>query len=57
MNVTLQNQEVDFDAAVALMDDEIRERLHAEMAPCSEQDFIDAYVKAHREKYEEEFTV
>lgn len=25
------------------MDDDIREQIHAEIAPCSEQDFLDAY--------------
>jgi len=44
-----------FDAMVNVMDDEIRERLHMELAPCSEQEFLDAYAKAHREKYGSEF--
>ncbi len=48
---------VDFRAAVAMMDDEIRERLHNELAPCSDQAFLDAYVDAHAEKYGEEFRV
>lgn len=56
-NVTLRNQVVDFDAAVELMDEEIREQLHAEMAPCGEQEFLDAYIEAHAKKYNEEFTV
>lgn len=51
MKVTLNNNEVNFDACVALMDDEIREELNAEMAPCTEQEFLDAYVKAHAKKY------
>ena len=40
-----------FDAAVELMDDEIRERLHSELAPCSEQEFFTAYEQAHAERY------
>lgn len=55
--VMLNNEAVDFDAAVSLMDDEIREEVHSEMAPCSEQEFMDAYAKAHHEKYGEEFKV
>ena len=43
--------ELDFEAAAALMDDEIREAIHAELAPCSEQEFFTAYEKAHAEKY------
>ena len=42
---------VDYAAAVELMDDDLREQLHREMAPCTNQEFYDAYVKAHAEKY------
>lgn len=45
-----------FDAAVNMMDDEIREDLHAEIAPCSDVEFMEAYLDAHYEKYGEEFT-
>lgn len=54
MKVMLNGCEVDFDACVSLMDDEIREELHAEMAPCTEQEFLDAYVKRHAEKFDGE---
>ena len=48
--------EVNYDAAVELMDDDIREQLHDQMAPCTEQEFFDAYAKAHAEKFDgEEF--
>lgn len=57
MYVTYNNTQVDFEAAVNLMDDEIREALHAELAPCTEQEFFAAYCKAHEEKYGEEFAV
>lgn len=57
MYVTYNNTHVDFEAAVNLMDDEIREALHAELAPCTEQEFFDAYCKAHEEKYGEKFAV
>lgn len=52
-----RGDEINFNAAVALMDDEIRERLHREMAPCTDQEFFDAYLEAHFEKYGEEFRV
>lgn len=42
---------VNYAAAVGLMDDDLREQLHREMAPCTNQEFYDAYVKAHAEKY------
>lgn len=57
MYVIYNNTQVVFEAAVNLMDDEIREALHAELAPCTEQEFFDAYCKAHEEKYGEEFAI
>ena len=55
--VLLNNHEVDFDAAVNMMDVEIREALHNELAPCTEQELMDAYVKAHEVKYNEQFEI
>ena len=43
--------DVNFEAAANLMDDELREELHMELAPCSEQEFFDAYAMAHAEKF------
>lgn len=55
MKVMLNGYIVDFDFCVNLMDDEIREELHAEGIE-NEQEFIDRYVAAHAEKYNgEEF--
>ena len=56
--VTLHGKTIDFDAAVALMDDEVREDLHSKMAPCTDQEFINAYAGAHAAKFDgEEFQV
>lgn len=57
MKVMLNGSEIDFEAAVNLMDDEIREELHAELSPCDDQEFLDAYVERHAEKYGEDFQV
>lgn len=58
MKVMLNGHEQDFDACVNLMDDEIREELHAEMASdCTEQEFLDAYCEKHLKKYGEEFYI
>lgn len=46
-----------YDAAVVLMDDEIREDLHNKLAPCTEEEFLEAYIEAHFQKYGEEFTI
>ena len=45
--------EVYFDSAVALMDDSIREELTFELAPCTDQEFFDAYCKAHEKAFGE----
>lgn len=54
MMVMLNGCEVGFDACVVLMDDEICEELNFEMAPCTEQEFLDSYVQRHAEKYDGE---
>jgi len=46
-----------YDAAVNLMDDEIREYLHETIAPCSDEEFLTAYMREHEEKYCEDFTI
>lgn len=44
---------VDYDAAVLLMDDESREDIHRELAPCTDQEFFSEYAKRHVEKFGE----
>lgn len=44
---------VDYDVAVLLMDDELREDIHRELAPCADQEFFDEYAKRHVEKFGE----
>lgn len=55
--VLVNGYEVDFDVVVNMMDDEIREKLHSELAPCADQEFVDAYVAAHEAKYGEQFEI
>ena len=40
-----------FESVVPGMDDEIRESVHSDLAPCSNQAFFDEYCKRHEEKY------
>lgn len=55
MKVTNKNgTQIDFDAATALMDDEIREQLHAEGIE-TEQEFFAAYEAAHEQKFGREW--
>jgi hypothetical protein len=56
--VTVAGRQVDFDAAVNLMDDEIREDLHSTLDdPSNEQAFVDAYADRHETKFGEQFQV
>lgn len=55
--VLLNGKECDYDACVNMMDDDLREKLHMELAPCSEQEFLDAYCKRHKEKFGAEFEI
>ena len=53
--INKEGTEINYDVAVQLMDDDIREELHADLSPCSEQEFFTAYEKAHEEKFGEEW--
>jgi hypothetical protein len=57
LSVTLGQWTGDLEVAANLMDAEIREGLHHRLAPCSDQEFLDAYAVAHREKFSEDFVV
>lgn len=45
--------EIAYNVAVSFMDDDIREKLASCIAPCSEQDFFEAYALAHELKFGE----
>lgn len=51
----IRGNEIDFDTAVIYMDSEIREELHSKISPCTEQEFYNAYARAHEEKFGERF--
>ncbi len=55
MTVTYKGQEIDFDAALDLMDDQIVEDLDG--AVSTGQELMDAYARAHKRKYGEEFAI
>jgi hypothetical protein len=54
--VIYRGKEFDFDAAFNLMDAEICEVL-SETTVKTDQEFMDAYAKAHAAKYGEEFVI
>lgn len=45
----------EWDAVVNYMDRDVAEELHSKLAPCSNQEFFDAYCKAHEKKFGETF--
>jgi hypothetical protein len=45
--------EINYNAAVELMDDELREEVHADLAPCTDQEFFDEYARRHAERFGE----
>ena len=45
--------EVDFEFAVNMMDEEIREEIHNKLVPCTDQEFFDAYAEKHANVYGE----
>jgi len=57
MTVTINDKEFEMDTVVNMMDNEIREELHNKMAPCNDQDFVDAYCAAHEKKFNETFII
>ena len=52
--INMNGTEINYEAAVMLMDEEIRESLSFEIAPCTDQELFTAYEKAHAQKYSEE---
>lgn len=51
--INMSGAEINYDAAVMLMDDDLREELHHKLAPCTDQEFFTAYEKAHQKKFGE----
>ena len=46
-----------YKVAVDMMDDEIREDVHGDLAPCTELEFLTVYMERHFQKYGKEFTI
>lgn len=53
--INKNGSELDFETAVEFMDDGIREALHQELAPCTDQEFLTAYEIEHEKQYGEEW--
>jgi len=46
-----------YQACVNMMDDDLREDLHSELAPCTEDEFLETYCDRHLAKFNEIFYV
>lgn len=55
--VMLHERSVDYGAAEMMMDDDLREEVHSDLAPCTEQEFMDEYARRHAERFGSEFVV
>lgn len=53
--INASGTEIDYEVAVMYMDDDIREELHIELAPCTEQEFFTAYEQAHERAFGDEW--
>jgi hypothetical protein len=59
-NIKVTNKngyELDYESAVQYMNDDIREQLHNELSPCTEQEFFTAYENEHEKVYNEEWVL
>ncbi len=50
-------REVSYEACIYFMDDYLAEKIHDRLAPCTDQEFLDAYVKAHKAVFDEHFSI
>lgn len=55
--VDWHGREIDFEAAIALMDDDIREEVAEELCPYTDQRFFNAYLEQHYADYGKEFMI
>lgn len=49
--INLNQKEINFYETIPYMDYELREKLHSQLAPCTEQEFFSAYEKEHMSKF------
>lgn len=51
----LKSGHINWDVIAENMDDDTREYLHSQLAPCSDYIFLEAYLIAHHIKFNEDF--
>jgi len=53
----MQLLSLDWETVTHYMDDDLREQIHSELAPCTNEEFLTRYTELHLEKFGEEFKV
>ena len=53
--ININGTEIIWESAFELMDDDIANEIAIKMAPCTKQEYMTAYEKAHAEKFGEEW--
>lgn len=48
---------VNWDVTVNMMDEDLREEVHADLAPCSKESFMKEYLRRHYRKFGEDFSL
>lgn len=55
VDITFNGMTMEFDVVVGMMDAEIRESVISVLGDCSEQEMLDAYMRAHKDKHGNDF--
>ena len=53
----LSNEAIAMNVIAEYMDGDLREELHNALAPCTDIEFLAAYLRKHKEKYGEDFEI
>ena len=51
VDITFNGMTMEFDVVASMMDAELKSAVLGELGECTEQELLDAYMKAHKEKY------
>lgn len=55
VDITFNGMTMEFDVVSGMMDADIKASVSAALGDCTEQELLDAYMKAHKEKHGSEF--
>ena len=55
VDITFNGMTMEFDIVATRMDADIKTSVTEALGDCSEQELLDAYIKAHKEKHGSEF--